>query len=66
MPRSTAFAGPPAGETWAVVHARREADARRAGEVLESIVRWTDGPVETAPVAAGPDRHGAPPREAEH
>lgn len=42
----------PAGETWAVVHARREADARRAGEVLESIVRWTDGPVETAPVVS--------------
>ncbi|MGH7564755.1 MAG: thymidine phosphorylase [Gemmatimonadota bacterium] len=39
-----------AGETWAVVHARSDAGAERAGGVLESIVTWSEEAVETAPV----------------
>jgi pyrimidine-nucleoside phosphorylase len=40
----------PKGETWAVIHARREADTKMARQVLESIVGWSEEPVERPPV----------------
>ncbi len=40
----------PAGETWAVVHGRSDAEAKRAGEVLESIVTWSKEAAQPAPV----------------
>lgn len=42
----------PAGEAWAVVHARRESDAEMARGVLESIVTWSDEPREPVPVVS--------------
>ncbi|MGH7551208.1 MAG: thymidine phosphorylase [Gemmatimonadota bacterium] len=40
----------PAGERWAVVHARSDSDACHAREGLESIVSWSEEPVESTPV----------------
>jgi pyrimidine-nucleoside phosphorylase len=39
-----------AGEAWAVVHARDRTGAEQARKVLESIVAWSDEPVEPGPV----------------
>ena len=39
-----------AGEPWAVVHARDTAGARKARDVLESIVSWSDEPIEPRPI----------------
>ena len=38
------------GEPWALIHATQDADADVAQATLESIVRWTDTPVDVAPV----------------
>jgi pyrimidine-nucleoside phosphorylase len=39
-----------AGDPWAVVHARDQTGAEKARRVLESIVAWSDEPVEPGPV----------------
>jgi pyrimidine-nucleoside phosphorylase len=39
-----------AGEPWAVVHARDEAGAEHARQVLESIVVWSEDPVPPRPI----------------
>ncbi len=38
------------GDAWATIHAAGETDAGVAQAMLESIVRWSDAPVEVAPV----------------
>jgi pyrimidine-nucleoside phosphorylase len=38
------------GEPWALIHAAQDTDADMAQATLESIVRWTDTPVDVAPV----------------
>lgn len=38
------------GEPWAIIHAAEEADADAAQATLESIVYWSDAPVDVAPV----------------
>jgi thymidine phosphorylase len=38
------------GDAWAIIHAAEESDADAAQATLESIVYWSDGPVDVAPV----------------
>ena len=48
-----------AGEPWAVIHARDRTGAEKARRVLESIVAWSDEPVERPPAVTARISHGS-------